>query len=804
MITKFKIEIQIVLLALVIGSAVVTTGYFAYLSLSKIVFSIHREAQPDIRLFLIKDIANDLAFMENKVRVYILTDNEEDLLLYDTLLQQISVKLNQLNQLPFKDKHDIILNDSVKKVALEKLELWRGVLLLHQTAIGVKPTFTKMYSKLEKQKTDTITVEQEKKGFFRKIFGTKKITVDTLYREHVLGKDEIKQEIRRLEEEILNKNRDIKIIESQLIEKNIVLAAKLNDLIANAEKRKFDEITQRTNEVDRLAALTYKQLAAFTIIAVIMLLIALFVLFNYLKRSRAYQAALRDTQQKSENLAKAKEQFVANVSHELRTPVNAIYGLTEQALQKPMDPEVKELMTVISKSSRHLKNIINDTLDFSKIEANKIVLESVDFSPFEICEEVVAIQKHEANRKGIDLIFNLEGEIPDALKGDPLRLKQILINLTSNAVKFTEKGKVSVSMSAMEIPDGRVELEIRVDDTGIGISEKDIRIIFDEFVQAGNLSVHKHRGTGLGLSIVKKLVELQGGRIEVKSEPGAGTRIRVTIPYHKGDKQNIPVAETGELPIPASFRQLSVLIADDDEFNSYLMNNILTKWGVKFVTVKNGKEAVKASIDGEFDLILMDLHMPEMNGLDAAKIILASIPDARIAAVSATNNKDEQMASKNAGMHPFISKPFGEKELYDILMALQPRELINPDIQEDKQITDQGSPVDIEALLLLANGDNQYLQSMILLFIRLTEAAIVRMEEAIKLGDLASLSEEAHKMAGSCKQIGADQLYTLIRQLEEDARQGAGTGLIRSVFESVKAEATEVISFLKIPLDKDQ
>jgi signal transduction histidine kinase len=473
----------------VIGSAVVTavvTGYFAYLSLSKIVFSIHREAQPDIRLFLIKDIANDLAFMENKVRVYILTDNEEDLLLYDTLLQQISVKLNQLNQLPFKDKHDIILNDSVKKVALEKLELWRGVLLLHQTAIGVKPTFTKMYSKLEKQKTDTITVEQEKKGFFRKIFGTKKITVDTLYREHVLGKDEIKQEIRRLEEEILNKTRDIKIIESQLIEKNIVLAAKLNDLIANAEKRKFDEITQRTNEVDRLAALTYKQLAAFTIIAVIMLLIALFVLFNYLKRSRAYQAALRDTQQKSENLAKAKEQFVANVSHELRTPVNAIYGLTEQALQKPMDPEVKELMTVISKSSRHLKNIINDTLDFSKIEANKIVLESVDFSPFEICEEVVAIQKHEANRKGIDLIFNLEGEIPDALKGDPLRLKQILINLTSNAVKFTEKGKVSVSMSAMEIPDGRVELEIRVDDTGIGISEKDIRIIFDEFVQAGN------------------------------------------------------------------------------------------------------------------------------------------------------------------------------------------------------------------------------------------------------------------------------------------------------------------------------
>ncbi|MFA6483679.1 MAG: ATP-binding protein, partial [Bacteroidales bacterium] len=733
--SKFKIEIQIVLFALVIGTAVVTTGYFAYLSLSKIVFSIHREAQPDNRLFLIKDIANDLAFMENSVRVYILTDNQKDLMQYDTLLQQISVKLTGIYKLPFKESHDIMLNDSVKRYALEKLELWQGILLLHQTAKGLKPTFTKIYSKLEKQKIDTITVETEKKGFLRKLFGNKKIIIDTIYREHAYGTDEMKQEISLLESEILNKSRDIEIIESQLIEKNIALDKKLNDLIATTEKKKSDEFTERTIEVDRLAAKTYNQLAAFTIIAVVLLLIALFVLFKYLKKSRAYQNALRDTQLKAENLAKAKEQFVANVSHELRTPVNAIYGLTEQALQKTMDPEVKELITVISKSSRYLNNIINDTLDFSKIEANKIELESIDFSPFEICEEVLAIQKHEAFRKGISLNSKWKGEIPDALAGDPLRLKQILINLISNAVKFTEKGSVILEMEAEEITDTQFELKMRVEDTGIGISKDNIRIIFDEFVQAGNPSKNKYQGTGLGLSIVKKLVELQGGQIDVKSEPGKGTQVLVSIKYNRGDKQNIPEAEVDGLLIPSSFGELSVLIADDDEFNAYLMKNIFNKWGVRSVEVKNGKEAVKAASQENFDVILMDLHMPEMNGFDAAKIISGTIPDARIVAVSAINNADEQLASKNAGMYRFLSKPYREKELYEILVSLPP--------QGNSKIDHPGSPVDTGALIRLANGDSRYLQKMVLLFINLTESAVVRIQQAIEQEEMERVSEDA-------------------------------------------------------------
>jgi signal transduction histidine kinase/CheY-like chemotaxis protein/HPt (histidine-containing phosphotransfer) domain-containing protein len=792
--SKFRIEIQLVLLALVIATAVVTTGYFAYLSLSRIVFSIQHEAEPDNRLYLIKDIVNDLAFVENKVRVYLLTDNPDDLLQYDTLLLLLSARLDEVNKLPLKRSSDINLNDSIKALAGEKLELWQGILRLHQSAKGIKPTLTTVYSKLEKRKTDTIKIETEKKGFLRKVFGNKKIMIDTIYREHVYGRDELNQEIRLMEAEILNKSRDIKLVESQLIERNIILDKKLNELIANAEKQRFADFTERTKEVGRLAALTYRQLAAFTIIAVVLLMIALLVLFNYLRKARAYERALRETQQKAETLAKAKEQFVANVSHELRTPVNAICGLTELALQKATEPEIKELVSVISKSSRYLKSIINDTLDFSKIEANKIELESVDFSPVDICTEVLAIQQHAAAQKGISLSVRWEGEIPDALKGDPLRLKQILVNLISNAVKFTEQGSVTLNMKAAKNGESRIELIMCVEDTGIGISKDTIRFIFDEFVQAGNPSQNKQRGTGLGLFIVKKLVELQGGRIEVTSEPGSGTQVTVNLNFILGDIRKIEAAEEEILQVPDSFRQLSVLIADDDEFNTYLINNILKKWGVKYVEVSNGKEAVKAALNRVFDIILMDLHMPEMNGIEAAKAILGATPDARIVAVSATSSLPEQMAAKNAGMYRFISKPFIERDLFEMLIALVP----SGTTAEDQR----GSLVDTAALISLANGDSQYLESMVRLFIRLTGSAVVRMEEALEREETDSIAEEAHKMVASCVQIGAANLAVLIRQLEERVKQDDGAGLVRPAFQLVKEEAARVISFLQLHLDE--
>jgi len=285
--------------AFIIGAAVVTSGYFAYKSLSKIVWSIYQERLPDNRLFLIKDINADLTALENNVRLYILTNSKKDLKHYGTLQKQISIKIQSLGEISGKNSGDESLTDSIRNLSIEKLELWRGVLSLHQLAKEDQPAFSEIYSKLDEQKMDTITVETEKKGILRKIFGGEKVTVDTTFVERSIERDSLKQDIQKLETKIAEKGRKINVLESRLIEKNMVIGEKINALIAEAEKRESDNLMERTNEADRLAALTYKRLAAFTVTSVILLFVALFVMFNFLKKSSIYERVLKDAKQEA-------------------------------------------------------------------------------------------------------------------------------------------------------------------------------------------------------------------------------------------------------------------------------------------------------------------------------------------------------------------------------------------------------------------------------------------------------------------------------------------------------------------------
>ncbi|MDP2722186.1 MAG: ATP-binding protein [Bacteroidales bacterium] len=792
--SKFKIEIQITVVAFIIGAAVVTSGYFAYKSLSKIVLSIYQEARPDNRLFLIKDITADLTALENDVRLYILTNNKKDLKHYSTLQKQISIKIQSLGEISGKNNGDATLTDSIRNLSIEKLELWQDVLSLHQSAKENQHTFKEIYSKLDELKIDTITVETEKKGLFRKIFGVERVTIDTTLVERSLEKDSLKQDIQNIETEIAEKWRKINVLESRLIEKNIVIGEKINALISKAEKRESDNLMEKTNEADRLAALTYKRLAAFTITSVILLLVALFVLFNFLKKTRIYERALKDAKQEAEKLARAKEQFAANVSHELRTPVNAIYGLTGQVLQKPLDTETREMVTIISRSASHLKNIINDTLDFSKIQAHKLKLETIDFAPSDVFEEVISLQKYEAAKKGISLGFTWEGEKPDALTGDPLRLKQILINLISNAIKFTEKGEVVLKVKTARTVNQTFEMVIRVADTGIGMSKENQKIIFEEFVQAENQTGKKYSGTGLGLAIVKKLLELQGGKITVKSEPGKGTELTVNVEYPEGRKDNISKTEWEIPSIPEKLKQLEILIADDEEFNRYVLKGILKNWGTSFQEAKNGEEAVKATSRKKFDVILMDLHMPEMNGIEAAKTIIKTHPGITIVATSASNDQVDRQACEDVGMKGFLLKPFSEKDLFDTLISLVP--------VENRTMPGTNQPkIDVGELSRMAGGDKIFLREMILLFIKSMDTGVENITEAILKKDWKCVFENAHKMAAPCKHMQVMHLYNNIKQLEKLAQQAEKPELIAPAFQEIKIESAEINAFLKLYLE---
>lgn len=787
---KFRIEFQITLLAVIIASAVIATGYLAYKSLSQIVTSAQQQASPDYQLFLIKDIAADLAAVENAVRLYVLTDNKKNLAPHREASEAVTKKLENLKKNTSQEYQSLV--DSFYVLSVEKLGIWQEVLNLHNSVKGMEPVFTELYSKLERQESDTIITETQtrKKGFLKGIFGKKKVVIDTTIVEKNIEKAELKNEIQNLESTIKEKDTRINILESKLIERNGEIGKELNRLIQWGENFETEERISKTMEAHRLAQMTYKYLAMFSAAAVVLLLAVIFLLFSYQKKSRVYQQALKRAKQEAEKLALAKEQFAANVSHEMRTPVNAIFSLSEQLHQQVSDDPIKKQLAILSHSANHLKSIINDTLDFSKIQAKKLSFDSIHFSPSAVFEEVASIQGIEARKKGISLHYSQVSSLPEALKGDPLRLKQILINLVGNAIKFTEKGEVELSVKTENNTGNKVLLHFQVRDSGIGISEKNLEIIFDEFVQAENEGGKKYSGTGLGLAIVKKLVEMQGGRISVESKTGKGTTLFVSIPYPLGDAGKIEHREFATPDIPEHFRRCSVLIADDDEFNRFVLINILKKWGTKYGEATDGEEAVSVALSGHFDVMLMDMRMPRKSGLDAAKEILAEKPTSKIIAVTASDRKVDQQACLEAGMSGFLMKPFSEKELFDAVSPF----LNTSHSEENKQVNQKIKPDDLERI---ANGDPVFLREMILLFIKTSKDGLNNIHDAVAQRNWEAVSEAAHKMAAPSKHLHAFGLYEKLKRLETEPQNSPNPEIIEELYRSVKKETDEVVASLK-------
>lgn len=813
---KLRIEFQVTLLVAVIAVAVIASGYLAYKSLSGIVYSIQQEATPDYQFFLIKDIAADLASVENTVRLYVLTNNKESLEPYIDLKEKVTKKLSDLENSSTSEYR--VLANTFNLLATEKLKIWEEVMNLHRSSQEMERSFTEIYSKLENKKPDTIVTETREKGFiggifgknkievdtisdhgpadttknittekgfFNRLFGRKKVRYDTLIIEKNVEREALRNELHALESNIKQKDTQINILESTLIERNEEIGKKLNQLIQRRENFEAENRLSKTKEADLLAQKTYKWLAVFSVAAVLLLLVVIFLLFTYQKKSRAYQQALKEAKQEAENLARAKEQFAANVSHEIRTPVNAVYNLSEQLLQEAEGDQMIKQLSIINNSASHLKSIVNDTLDFSKIQAKKLKFNSINFSPSAVFEEVAEEQEIEATRKGISLRYIREESVPAALVGDPLRLKQILINLVGNAIKFTEKGEVLLKVRAETGTEGKINLYIEVTDTGIGISKENLELIFDEFVQLENKGGKKYSGTGLGLSIVKSLVELQDGSISVNSEHDKGTSISIMIPYSLGDKEKITETFIETPVIPDHFRECSVLIADDDEFNRYVLKNIFNKWGVKYQEAVNGEEAIAKSLAINFDVILMDMRMPKNNGIESAEAILKIKPNSKIIAVTAADSNVERKNAMQAGMSGFLTKPFSENDLFNIVspfMTSHREEIHNK----------TGSEIDPFELERLANGDSNFLQEMIRLFIKTSEEGINKIKEAASAEDWKTVTETAHKLAAPSKHINAHSLYTKLKELELISRNGSDPSVINELCKLVEKKIKEV------------
>jgi len=495
----------------------------------------------------------------------------------------------------------------------------------------------------------------------------------------------------------------------------------------------------------------------------------------------------------AERAARARSEFLAMMSHEIRTPMNAVIGLASLLLASPLSEAQREQVELLRRSGTSLLGIINDILDYSKIEAGKIEIESIAFDPKRCVADVVELFATIVANKGIALSWSAAGDVPVAVLGDQLRVRQVLINLVANAIKFTDAGSVEVIVSADAEPKlvgAPVELRYDVRDTGIGIPVDRMDRLFDLFSQVDASTTRKYGGTGLGLAISKRLIEAMGGQIRVESVEGRGSVFGFSLVGKVAERDEDPQSR-GEEPVGAP-SNLRVLVVEDNPVNQLVTLALLELLGLEADMVENGREAVDAVERKTYDVVLMDVHMPEMDGLEATRRIRAASPTGgpTIVAMTASVLAADRKACLDAGMDHFISKPVSRDDLASVLSrrgATEKRQTGNGDVT--LPVLDETILVQLERLS--AAGGSDRIQPLIDKFVSNAEQHFEEIRARIAAGDADGLREVAHTVKGSGGMLGAKRFASACASLERAAVDGA-SATWPMLFESVLAEFADV------------
>jgi signal transduction histidine kinase/DNA-binding NarL/FixJ family response regulator/HPt (histidine-containing phosphotransfer) domain-containing protein len=829
-------ELIVSVTLLLVFILVIITGVMSFIRLDHIINTINKGNRPDRKLLLVKEISGNLSEAESSVKSYSLTKSDNYLSRFYELTNITGNRFDELKKLVTPGDTMAVFIDTLSGLVEQKFAILDKLLEI-QDEFRVQQAMDRVMQSINEQEKDTVrpvkidtlivpvmpkkdTIPSQppkKENFFTRLFKKKErkpeVETDTVplldtiltpaFPESPPAPDleKISSQVGKVRMEALVREKALRQEEWNLFMQDNQVMERIKKQVASMEALEAARLAFSSKNAEKKAAEVKFIIFTFGLASALLLILASLVIYRYVRKNYQYRQVMQDARERAEELSRAKERFLANMSHEIRTPMNIISGFTSQLIGSRLNPDQREQLGMMKKSTDHLLQILNDLLDLSRLQAGKMELAEISFSPSEIIRDMHQWLEPAAHEKNIEFASYATEGLPNYVLGDPLRVRQILFNLVGNAIKFTDTGKVTLKASPGGKADNKTIINFEVKDTGIGIAEADKARVFEEFEQGSGKIRRESTGAGLGLSITRRLVNLLGGEITVDSRPGKGSTFTVSIPF----AETLTPPEPLPIDIPPAgdaLKGLRVLVVDDEEYNLRLMTTILQKYGCTVTIARDGEESLALVDDRDFSLVLMDIRMPGISGTAAAREIKdrsavrgSFLPVIAVSAAMTSNDLDIFFKS---GMDGFIPKPFEETQLVRTILSVISRQgqpLAHqsnpvPGGKKTSQPFPQGDlPVyDLTPLKQASGGDMKFFREMVDLFLRNTSEGLTSLSAYIDNEEWLKAADMAHKISSPCRHLKADRLYGLLKEIEEGLGKGKKLIAVEDILSRARKE----------------